>query len=100
MYYRPQTRLTEQYIGVCQVQTVQWHTRLHQHLTSQKPPGELRACIESFHAKALRERRRGSYNLCDLANMDHGRPCMYQTPLPFVLEDNKSYDTCVCLSSK
>ena len=28
----------------------------------------------------------GSYNLCDLANMD-------QTPLPFVLEGNKSCDT-------
>ena len=54
--------------------------------TSQKPPSELRACIENLHAKALRERRRGSYNLCDLANMD-------QTPLPFVLEDNKTYDT-------
>ena len=54
--------------------------------TSQKPPSKLRACIESFHAKALRERTQGSYNLCDLANMD-------QIPLPFVLEDNKSYDT-------
>ena len=54
--------------------------------TSQKAPSDLRKPIENFHAKLLRERKRGTYKLADLANMD-------QTPLPFVLEDNKTYAT-------
>ena len=34
--------------------------------------------------QSIKKIRRGSYNLCDLANIA-------QTPLPFVLEDNKNY---------
>ena len=52
---------------------------------SQKSPLHLKDSIEKFHAKLLRERKRGTYKLCDIANMD-------QTPLPFVLDDGTTYD--------
>ena len=42
--------------------------------------------ITQFHAKLLRERRRGTYQLRDLGNMD-------QTPPPFVMDDNKTYES-------
>ena len=48
--------------------------------TAQKAPEQLRRAITKFHAKLLRERTRGKYADCDIANMD-------QTPLPFVLDD-------------
>ena len=38
-----------------------------------------------FHGKLLRERRRGTFSLADIANMD-------QTPLPFVMDDGKTYN--------
>ena len=38
-----------------------------------------------FHEASQAIRRRGVYQLKDLANMD-------QTPLPFVLDDGKTYD--------
>ena len=40
--------------------------------------------ITKFHSKLLRVRRRGVYQTKDIANMD-------QTPLPFVLDDGKTY---------
>lgn len=52
---------------------------------SQKSPSQLKASVEKFHAKLLRERKRGTFKLCDIANMD-------QTPLPFVLDDGTTYD--------
>ena len=55
----------------------------HKTHTSQKAPADLRKPIENFHVKLLRERTRGTYKLADLANMD-------LTPLPFVLEDNRT----------
>ena len=53
---------------------------------AQKPPAQLMASIGKFHAKLIRERMRGNYALCDIANMD-------QTPLPFVLDDGMTYDS-------
>ena len=53
---------------------------------SQKDPADLKLSITQFHAKLLRERRRGTYQLQDLGNMD-------QTPLPFVMDDNKTYES-------
>ena len=50
--------------------------------TAQKSPAELKNAIEIFHGKLLRERRRGTFSLADIANMD-------QTPLPFVMDDGK-----------
>ena len=47
-------------------------------------PGMSRLIFE-FHAKLLRERKRGTWKLCDIANMD-------QTPLPFVFHDGTTYD--------
>ena len=52
---------------------------------AQKSPAALRSAIENFHAKLLRERKRGNYALKDLGNMD-------QTPLPFVMDDNRTYE--------
>ena len=50
--------------------------------TAQKSPAELKNAIEMFHGKLLRERRRGTFILADIANMD-------QTPLPFVMDDGR-----------
>ena len=52
---------------------------------AQKSPSMLKASIEKFHSKLLRERKRGTYQLRDIASMD-------QTLLPFVLDDEKTYD--------
>ena len=52
---------------------------------AQKSPAELRESVEMFHKASQAIRRRGVYQLKDLANMD-------QTPLPFVLDDGKTYD--------
>ena len=53
---------------------------------SLKTPDQLVNAITKFHQKLLRERLRGKFQLKDIANMD-------QTPLPFVLDDNRTYDT-------
>ena len=68
--------------GFCRRKNISLRRKTH---ASQKAPEQLRNSIENFHAKLLRERRKGNYTLRDLANMD-------QTPLPFVLDDNKTYD--------
>ena len=47
-------------------------------------PKQLPPAITKFHSKLLRVRRRGVYQTKDIANMD-------QTPLPFVLDDGKTY---------
>ena len=54
--------------------------------TAQKAPEQLRNTITKFHSKILRERKRGKYEDRDIINKD-------QTPLPFVLDDGKSYDS-------
>ena len=53
--------------------------------TAQKAPEQLRTAITKFHSKILRERKRVKFEESDIAKMA-------QTPLPFVLEDGKSYD--------
>ena len=50
----------------------------------QTDPKQLAPAITTFHSKLLRIRRRGVYQTKDIANMD-------QTPLPFVLDDEKTY---------
>ena len=68
--------------GFCRRYRISFRRKTH---AAQKSPSELRQKIEEFHASVIRERKRGTYSLRDLANMD-------QTPLPFVLDDNKTYD--------
>ena len=51
---------------------------------AQTDPKQLAPAIAKFHSKLLRVRRRGVYQTKDIANMD-------QTPLPFVLDDGKTY---------
>ena len=53
--------------------------------TAQKSPAEIKNAIEMFHGKLLRERQRRTFSLADIANMD-------QTPLPFVMDDGKTYN--------
>ena len=53
---------------------------------SQKTPDQFVNVITKFHQKLLRERIRGKFQLKNVANMD-------QTPLPFVLDDNRTCDT-------
>ena len=52
---------------------------------AQHAPPSLRGALSKFHAKLFRVRRRGKFELSDIANMD-------QTPLPFVLDDGKTYN--------
>ena len=52
---------------------------------SQKPPTALESGIKKFHSSLLRLRNTGNFKASDLANMD-------QTPLPFVLDDGKTYE--------
>ena len=47
-------------------------------------PKQLAPAITKFHSKLLRVRRRGVYQTKDIVNMD-------QIPLPFVLDDGKTY---------
>ena len=51
---------------------------------AQTDPKQLATAIAKFHSKLLRVRRRCVYQTKDIANID-------QTPLPFVLDDGKSY---------
>ena len=52
---------------------------------AQHAPPSLRGALSKFHAKLFCVRRRGKFELSDIANMD-------QTPLPFVLDDGKTYN--------
>jgi hypothetical protein len=52
---------------------------------SQKAPSELEPAIKKFHSYLSRLRSSGDYEDGDIANMD-------QTPLPFILDDGKTYD--------
>ena len=68
--------------GFCSRKKIALRRKTH---AAQKSPAQLRTAIEGFHSKVLRQRKRGTYQLRDLANMN-------QTPLPFVLDDNKTYE--------
>ena len=60
-------------------------TLRHKTHVAQKSPSLLVDSVKKFHAKLQRKRKRGTYKLGDIANMD-------QTPLSFVLDDGKTYD--------
>ena len=60
---------------------ISWRRKTH---CSQKPPRGLEPAIKKFHSFLLRLRNTGTFQASDLANMD-------QTPLPFVLDDGKTY---------
>ena len=70
------------FTGFCRRNNISLRRKTH---AAQKTPEELRQSIKDFHSSIIRERKRGTYKLKDLANMD-------QTPLPFVLDDNKTYE--------
>lgn len=53
---------------------------------AQHAPANASAKISKFHTKLMRVRRHGNFQLCDIANMD-------QTPLAFVLDDGKTYNS-------
>ena len=55
---------------------------------AEKSPAALRTSVENFHAKFLRERKRGTFTLNDLSNMD-------QIPLSLVVDDNRTYEKTV-----
>ena len=52
---------------------------------AQHAPRSLRGALCKFHANLFRVRRRGKFELSDIANMD-------QTPLPFVLDEGNTYN--------
>ena len=68
--------------GFCRRYRISFRRKAH---TAQKSSAELKNAIEMFHGKLLRERRSGTFSLVDIANMD-------QTPLPFVMDDGKTYN--------
>ena len=60
---------------ICRRKKIPLRRKTH---AAQKSPAQLRTAVEGFHSKVLRQRKRGTYQLRDLGNMD-------QAPLPFVL---------------
>lgn len=52
---------------------------------SQKTPPQRKPAVQKFHAKLLRERKRGTFALSDIANID-------QKSLPFAL-DNEQWES-------
>ena len=68
------------FCGFCRRHRISLRRKTH---TAQKSSAELKNAIEMFHGKLLREQRRGTFSLADIANMD-------QTPLPFVMDDGKT----------
>ena len=52
---------------------------------SRKTPLQLKLAVQKFHSKLLREGESRTFTLCDIVNL-------YQTPLPFVLDDGRTYD--------
>ena len=70
------------FYGFCLRHRISLRRKTH---IAQKSPAELKNAIEMFRRKLLRERRRGTFSLADIANMD-------QTPLPFVMDDGKTYN--------
>ena len=52
--------------------------------TSQRIPEEATPLVLKFHKQLMKVRKNGVYTLKDIANMD-------QTPLPFILDDGKTY---------
>ena len=52
---------------------------------NQKDRADLKFSIQKYHAKQLRERKWGNYELCNLANIE-------QIYLPFAMDDSKTYD--------
>ena len=69
------------FMRLCRRYGVALRRKTHAAQTDPKP---LAPAITKFHSKLLRVRRRGVYQTKDIANMD-------QTPLPFVLDDGKTY---------
>lgn len=57
-----------------------------EHNSTQTYPRRMSVKISRFYAKLLSVRRRGDFQLGDTANID-------QTPLPFVLDGGKTYDS-------
>ena len=70
------------FYGFCRCHRIPLGRKTH---TTEKSPTELKNAIKMFHGRLLRERRRGAFILADTANMD-------QTPLPFVMDDGKTYN--------
>ena len=53
--------------------------------TAQRLPNDVTNEVLNSHKRLIKVRRRGVYLLSDIANMD-------QTPLPFILDDGKTYN--------
>ena len=70
------------FYGFCRRHRISLRRKTH---TAQKSPAELKYAVKMFDGKLLRERRRGTFSLADIANMDH-------IPLPFVMDDGKTYN--------
>ena len=70
------------FYGFCRFHRISLRRKTH---TAQKSLAELENAIGMFHGKLFRERRRGTLSLADITNMD-------QTPLPFVMDDGKTYN--------
>ena len=71
------------FAGFCKRKGLSLRRKTH---FAQKTPDEVSSVITSFHRSLLQVRKRGTYQLKGIANMD-------QTPLPFILTDNKTYET-------
>ena len=74
------------FVGFCRKNKISLRRKTH--ALHNKTPEQLRKSISGLHAKTLRERERercDTYTSRDLTNTN-------QTPLLFVIDDNKTYD--------
>ena len=68
--------------GFCRDCRISLRRKTH---ATQKSPEALRTAIENFNANSLRERKRGTFTLKELGNMD-------QTSLSFLMDNNRAYE--------
>ena len=91
--YRAKQLVKELYPGENLKASDQWFSRFTNRFKislrrkthcAQKDRQSLSYSIAKFHSKVLRTRRRGTYQMKDIANMD-------QTPLPVAIDEGKTY---------
>ena len=75
-------KLNRRFNGFCRRNKLSLRRKIH---VFQKVPSQLKPAVQKFHAKLFPERKRRTLALSEIANME-------QTALPFVLDDERTYD--------
>ena len=75
-------KLNRRFNGFCRRNKLSLRRKIH---VFQKVPSQIKPAVQKFYAELFPERKRRTFALCEIANMD-------QTALPFVLDDGRAYD--------